>query len=393
MFYHGTGDHVLRGAALPHRLLVPGRGLARGRPRGAGRGAGALRAGRHGPPGSLRRGALHGRSQGGGPACRRGHGGGAARCCRRRPARHRGPAASIIEEPFQWRHAGVRRPGAARRPPRPGQESRPGRPFPGSVRRAIASRAGKTCGASVPGSWGRTSRCWQRTRPATRTSAAWPATPTWPAARACLASATRCWPSMASGLIVLTGCRHGELSRRLLAGDREGAVATLQRLAALVGPGDRLYVELQHHLLPGRRLAGGGAGAPGPRGRPAHGRDERRPLRPALGPRAAGRARRHPSRPGPRRQRPPAPTERRVRPQERARSWRPCRRGRGRRPARAGRLAGGHRAGRPGRGPLPGLAWSSSATASRASRCPVERRPSRTSRGSATTACGSATTP
>jgi error-prone DNA polymerase len=52
------------------------------------------------------------------------------------------------------------------------------------------------------------------------------------------------------GLIVLTGCRHGELSRRLLAGDREGAVATLQRLAVLVGPGDRLYVELQHHLLP-----------------------------------------------------------------------------------------------------------------------------------------------
>ena len=95
MFYHGTGDHDLRGAALPHRLLVPGRGLARGRPRGAGRGAGALRAGRHGPPGPLRRGALRGRGQGGGPACRRGHGGGAARCCGRRPARHRGPAASI----------------------------------------------------------------------------------------------------------------------------------------------------------------------------------------------------------------------------------------------------------------------------------------------------------
>jgi error-prone DNA polymerase len=53
-----------------------------------------------------------------------------------------------------------------------------------------------------------------------------------------------------AGLIVLTGCRHGELSRRLLAGDREGAAAALERLAAIVGPGDRLYVELQHHLLP-----------------------------------------------------------------------------------------------------------------------------------------------
>ena len=49
---------------------------------------------------------------------------------------------------------------------------------------------------------------------------------------------------------MLTGCRHGELSRRLLAGDREGAAAALHRLARLVGSGDRLYVELQHHLLP-----------------------------------------------------------------------------------------------------------------------------------------------
>jgi error-prone DNA polymerase len=53
-----------------------------------------------------------------------------------------------------------------------------------------------------------------------------------------------------SGLIVLTGCRHGELSRRLLAGDREGALAALQRLARLFDAGERLFVELQHHLLP-----------------------------------------------------------------------------------------------------------------------------------------------
>ena len=61
------------------------------------------------------------------------------------------------------------------------------------------------------------------------------------------------------GLVALTGCRHGELSRRLLAGDREGAAAATRKLARLFGAGaghgegfagDRLYVELQHHLLP-----------------------------------------------------------------------------------------------------------------------------------------------
>ena len=50
------------------------------------------------------------------------------------------------------------------------------------------------------------------------------------------------------GLVCLTGCRHGELSRRLLAGDREGAVRAGRRLAELFGP--QLFVELQHHLLP-----------------------------------------------------------------------------------------------------------------------------------------------
>ncbi|MGD8485871.1 MAG: PHP domain-containing protein, partial [Chloroflexota bacterium] len=52
-----------------------------------------------------------------------------------------------------------------------------------------------------------------------------------------------------AGLLVLTGCRHGELPRRLLAGDREGASEALARLERLVGR-DALYVELQHHLLP-----------------------------------------------------------------------------------------------------------------------------------------------
>lgn len=50
------------------------------------------------------------------------------------------------------------------------------------------------------------------------------------------------------GLIALTGCRHGEIPRRLLAGDREGADAALERLLAIYG--DALDVELQHHLAP-----------------------------------------------------------------------------------------------------------------------------------------------
>ena len=51
------------------------------------------------------------------------------------------------------------------------------------------------------------------------------------------------------GLLILTGCRHGELPRRLLAGDREGAARALERLERIAAP-DGLYVELQHHLLP-----------------------------------------------------------------------------------------------------------------------------------------------
>jgi error-prone DNA polymerase len=51
------------------------------------------------------------------------------------------------------------------------------------------------------------------------------------------------------GLVILTGCRHGELPRRLLAGDRDGAARALARLERIAAP-DGLYVELQHHLLP-----------------------------------------------------------------------------------------------------------------------------------------------
>ena len=84
----------------------------------------------------------------------------------------------------------------------------------------------------------------------------------------------------AEGLVALSGCRHGELARRLRAGDREGARAVAERYAALFGgsggprpvaalvpwrssspsrgsssrggsaAGAGFVLELSHHLLP-----------------------------------------------------------------------------------------------------------------------------------------------
>ena len=48
------------------------------------------------------------------------------------------------------------------------------------------------------------------------------------------------------GLVALSGCRHGEIGRRLMAGDREGALGAARRLARMYP----LHIELQHHLLP-----------------------------------------------------------------------------------------------------------------------------------------------
>ncbi len=70
------------------------------------------------------------------------------------------------------------------------------------------------------------------------------------------------------GLVALSGCREGEIGRRLRAGDREGARAVAERYARLFAgvrpgpplPGDArrgegaatagFFLELQHHLLP-----------------------------------------------------------------------------------------------------------------------------------------------
>jgi error-prone DNA polymerase len=57
------------------------------------------------------------------------------------------------------------------------------------------------------------------------------------------------------GLVALSGCRDGEIARRLRVGDRAGARAVAERYATLFGRGDApassgFFIELSHHLLP-----------------------------------------------------------------------------------------------------------------------------------------------
>jgi len=57
------------------------------------------------------------------------------------------------------------------------------------------------------------------------------------------------------GLVALSGCRDGELARRLRTGDLAGARATAERYATLFRRGDGpatsgFFIELSHHLLP-----------------------------------------------------------------------------------------------------------------------------------------------
>lgn len=54
------------------------------------------------------------------------------------------------------------------------------------------------------------------------------------------------------GLIALSGCRRGEIARRLLWGDRSGALRAAERYASLFGR-ENFYIELQNNRLPGGR--------------------------------------------------------------------------------------------------------------------------------------------
>lgn len=53
-------------------------------------------------------------------------------------------------------------------------------------------------------------------------------------------------------MIALSGCRRGEIARRLLWGDRSGALRAAQRYASLFGR-ENFYIELQNNRLPGGR--------------------------------------------------------------------------------------------------------------------------------------------
>jgi DNA polymerase-3 subunit alpha len=57
------------------------------------------------------------------------------------------------------------------------------------------------------------------------------------------------------GLVALSGCRHSEVARRLLAGDRAGAAAVARHYAGLYEAppglgGSGFFLEVQHHLRP-----------------------------------------------------------------------------------------------------------------------------------------------
>jgi hypothetical protein len=79
------------------------------------------------------------------------------------------------------------------------------------------------------------------------------------------------------GLVALSGCRHGEINRRLLAGDRDGAQAAARRLAGLFGEG-RSSSSCSTTCCPTTTGWSGGT-CTWPTARPAGGRDQRRPLR------------------------------------------------------------------------------------------------------------------
>ena len=216
----------------------------------------------------------------------------------------------------------------------------------------------------------------------------------------------------AEGLVALSGCRDGEIARRLRVGDREGARAVAEGYARLFGRGTgsgsgsaarvgrrrgggRLRPRARASPPARRRLARGRDRPAGRGARPAGRRHERRPLRAARGPRAPGRRHGDPPRPVGRDAGRSPPTRRGVVPQVRRGADAAAARRSGdgrRRPADGPGLGGGDRGGRRAGGRLRGRPRVRGATASRASRCPAGRRRSRTSPSSATRVPDAATT-
>ncbi len=91
------------------------------------------------------------------------------------------------------------------------------------------------------------------------------------------------------GLVALSGCRDGELARRLRVGDRAGARAAAERHVRLYGRGDGpatsgFFIELSHHLSADDDWLVAEIGRARGRARAAGRGHQRRPLRQARGP-------------------------------------------------------------------------------------------------------------
>ena len=96
------------------------------------------------------------------------------------------------------------------------------------------------------------------------------------------------------GVIALSGCRDGEIARRLRVGDRAGARAAAERYASIFGRGDGpatsgFFIELVASPAARRRLARRRIGGARRRARLAGRRHERRPLRDPRRPRVPRR--------------------------------------------------------------------------------------------------------
>ena len=310
------GPDPVRRTALPHELLVPRRRLAAGRPGRAGRRAGADRAGRHGPRRACT--ARSGSSARPRPwGCIRSSG--SRSSCSTRPCADPGRVVIAAPATASARRPGAGRPGrvercrsrASRTRPRPERPRLPGhREAVKEDLRGIGERArGPHLVLLARSAIGWRSLCRLVSR---ANMAGTKGVPRF--SQALLAE-------HAEGLVALSGCRDGEIARRLRVGDRAGARAVAERYAGALRarrrPGEQ---RLLHRALapPARRTTTGswrrsaraGRGA-GPAGR----RHQRRPLRPPRGPRAGRRPDRDPPRPDARDARRPAPPRRRVVPE------------------------------------------------------------------------------
>ena len=129
-----------------------------------------------------------------------------------------------------------------------------GRGRSGSGCPVIASRSRRICAGSASAAAARISCCSPGPRSGGGACAGSSRGRTWPARRRCRASARRCSAEHTEGLVALSGCRDGELARRLRVGDRSGARAVAERYATLFGRGEAaatsgFFIELSHHLL------------------------------------------------------------------------------------------------------------------------------------------------